>query len=43
MKRMLAAASQKLAEQDQWIMAKRSRIDAALNRLDSDFSQLAKK
>jgi len=43
MKRMLAAASQKLAEQDQWVMAKRSRIDAALTRLDGDFSRLANK
>ena len=43
MTRMLTAASQKLAEQDQWIMARRSRIDASLVKLDSDFARLAQK
>jgi argininosuccinate lyase len=43
MTRMLTAASQKLAEQDQWIMARRSRIDASLAKLDSDFARLAQK
>jgi argininosuccinate lyase len=40
MTRMLAASTQKLADQATWIKEKRSRIDASLARLDADFGKL---
>ncbi len=40
MKRMLALAKQQLADQQQWIGARRSAIDGALTKLDRDFSRL---
>jgi argininosuccinate lyase len=41
MERMLKAAKQKVAQQTEWIAARRGRIAAALARLDSDFDKLA--
>ncbi|MGE4526978.1 MAG: argininosuccinate lyase [Rhodospirillaceae bacterium] len=38
--RMLKEANRKLAEQDAWIKAKRTKIDTALDRLDADFAKL---
>ncbi|WP_337998080.1 argininosuccinate lyase [Oleispirillum naphthae] len=38
--RMLKEANKKLAEQDAWIKAKRTRIDTSLDRLDADFAKL---
>lgn len=38
--RMLKEANTKLAEQDAWIKAKRTKIDTALDKLDADFSKL---
>ncbi|WP_454731919.1 MULTISPECIES: lyase family protein [Cupriavidus] len=40
MKRMLAAARQRLAQQDAWIQARRGKIDGALARLDADFAKM---
>jgi argininosuccinate lyase len=40
MARMVAEAKQSLAEQDQWIKARRQRIDGALAGLDRDFAKL---
>ena len=40
MKRMLALAKQKLADQEQWIKARRSAIANALTKLDRDFAKL---
>jgi argininosuccinate lyase len=40
MVRMVAAAKQSLAEQDEWIKARRQRIDGGLARLDGDFARL---
>ena len=40
MARMVAEAKQSLAEQDQWIQARRQRIDGALAELDRDFARL---
>lgn len=40
MARMVAEAKQSLAEQDQWIKARRQRIDGALAGLDRDFARL---
>lgn len=40
MKRMLALAKQQLADQNQWINARRAAIDNARKRLDKDFSKL---
>jgi len=41
MTRMLAQANARLAEQSDWIKARRSHIDTSLQRLDADFSALA--
>ena len=43
MTRMLAAANQRLAEQDAWIKARRGRINAAMAKLDGDFEALSKR
>ena len=43
MARMLAAARQKLSQQDAWTKEKRTRIAASLARLDHDFDALLKK
>lgn len=43
MARMLKMAQQKLAQQNDWVMQRRSAINAALARLDSDFDSLLKK
>lgn len=40
MKRMIAGAKARIAEQDKWIHANRDRIDNAITRLDRDFSKL---
>ncbi|RYF51467.1 MAG: argininosuccinate lyase, partial [Comamonadaceae bacterium] len=40
MTRMLALANTRLTEQNDWIKARRSHIDASLQRLDADFSTL---
>lgn len=40
MTRMLAAAGQSLARQDEWIRERRGRIASALARLDADFAKL---
>ena len=40
MKRMLALAKQQLADQNQWINARRAAIENARKRLDKDFSKL---
>lgn len=40
MKRMLALAKKQLADQQQWIGARRSAIDGALAALDKDFAKL---
>lgn len=40
MKRMLASAKQKLAEQNQWISGRRAAIDNALGKLNQDFTKL---
>lgn len=42
MRRMLAAARQSLADQDQWIKARRAAIDTALAKLNQDFARLLK-
>jgi argininosuccinate lyase len=42
MSRMLAAAKETLAKQDEWIKGKRGRIDEALAKLDADFGKLGK-
>jgi argininosuccinate lyase len=41
MDRMLKAARQRLAEQEQWARTRRGNIDAALAKLDADFARLA--
>ena len=38
--RMLKEASDRLAQQDQWIKARREHINASLARLDQDFDKL---
>ena len=40
MQRMLKAASDALAQQDEWIKARRARIDSSLARLNADFGKL---
>jgi argininosuccinate lyase len=40
MSRMLALAHRRLAEQDEWIKARRSRVDSSLSKLDADFDKL---
>lgn len=40
MTRMLSLANARLTEQNDWIKARRSHIDASLQRLDTDFSAL---
>ena len=40
MERMLKASKQQLAQQGEWIAARRARITAALARLDGDFDKL---
>ena len=40
MERMLKASRQELAQQRQWIKARRDRIAASLATLDSDFAKL---
>ena len=42
MDRMLKAANQKLAQQAEWIKARRARISSSLAKLDSDFDKLLK-
>lgn len=41
MERMLKAARQSLAQQSEWIAGRRTKITAALGRLDADFNKLA--
>lgn len=41
MARMLKASSEKLAQQGEWIQARRERIASSLARLDSDFEKLS--
>jgi len=41
MARMLKAASERLAQQGEWVKARRARIASSLARLDSDFDRLA--
>lgn len=41
MARMVKAASEKLAQQGEWIQARRERIASSLARLDSDFEKLS--
>ena len=40
MQRMLKSAGDKLAQQDEWIKARRARISSALAKLDGDFDKL---
>lgn len=40
MDRMLGSAQRRLAEQDDWVKARRTRINASLSRLDADFDKL---
>ena len=40
MDRMLKAAKQRLAQQEEWVKESRARIDASLARLDHDFDKL---
>jgi argininosuccinate lyase len=40
MERMLKESSQRVAQQDGWIKARRAQIAASLSRLDVDFEKL---
>ncbi|MEZ5705351.1 MAG: hypothetical protein R3E56_08585 [Burkholderiaceae bacterium] len=42
MARMIKASQQALAQQAEWIKARRTTINAALSQLDSDFEKLMK-
>lgn len=41
MDRMLKGAAQRLAQQDEWVKARRTAIDTSLARLDADFAKLS--
>jgi argininosuccinate lyase len=41
LERMVTSAGQKLAQQGEWIAAKRARIATSLARLDGDFAKLS--
>ena len=40
MQRMLKLANDRIAQQDEWIKARRARINGSLARLDADFDKL---